>query len=529
MSESETTAGGERVLADAPSGLLVDLSDLPEQERVVSGSLIRRLCVGGEAEDVDPRGIRIKGARIVEPLNLSFCTVPHPLRFEATRFEVPLVVSNAHLPALCVTDCSLPNLLADGIRVDHDLEAISSKINGPASLAGARIGGRFNCWDATFADEYNALDVGSAEIDGDVLLGGSKVTGTVNFSGAKIGGQLECANATFGRLYALRVEIGGDIRLNHGFSNNLVTLSGAKIGGQLDCWGATLNRLEAFSAEIDGDVKLGGGFSANGGVMLDGAKIGGQLDCRDATLNSGSGKFALRAARAEIGAFIFQDVRVTGGVDLSRASATSLDDDLGSWGAEHQLGSWRDVKPLLLEGFSYALFARDAEWRSKIRCQWLERTSGFQQGAWQQLIDVYRAQGRDGEATRTAIAMHNDRRRRANLPWYRREGRRALGIVLGHGYQPWLAGLWAIAIIAAFALVVAHWSPMFAPETKDVTGSPQPIAYATDTFLPIVDLGQSGDWMPTGWVRWVEWSVILLGWSLTTLFVAGFTRIVRSE
>jgi hypothetical protein len=34
--------------------------------------------------------------------------------------------------------------------------------------------------------------------------------------------------------------------------------------------------------------------------------------------------------------------------------------------------------------------------------------------------------------------------------------------------------------------------------------------------------------MPTGWVRSVDWSVILLGWALSTIFVAGFTRIVRS-
>jgi hypothetical protein len=57
----------------------------------------------------------------------------------------------------------------------------------------------------------------------------------------------------------------------------------------------------------------------------------------------------------------------------------------------------------------------------------------------------------------------------------------------------------------------------------------QPVAYAADTFLPIVDLGQQVDFTPTGWVRWVDWSVILLGWALTTIFVAGFTRIVRSE
>jgi len=124
--------------------------------------------------------------------------------------------------------------------------------------------------------------------------------------------------------------------------------------------------------------------------------------------------------------------------------------------------------------------------------------------------------------------MHEDRVARAGLPWYRRWGRRVLWAVVGHGYRPWLAGIWAAAIIAAFALVVWHWSGMFVPE-GDVTGSPQPIAYAADTFLPIVNLGQADDWMPTGWIRWVVWSVILLGWSLSTIFVAGFTRIVRSE
>src|SRR6266542_4929389 len=83
------------------------------------------------------------------------------------------------------------------------------------------------------------------------------------------------------------------------------------------------------------------------------------------------------------------------------------------------------------------------------------------------------------------------------LPWYRRAGRRVLGAVIGHGYRPWLAGIWAVGIVAAFALVVWHWSAMFAPEKQSVTGSPQPIAYSADTLLPIVDLGQADSWMPT--------------------------------
>ena len=63
---------------------MVDLCGLPEEQRLVSPHVIRRLCIGPEAKSVDPRGIRVKSGRIAEQLELSFCTVPHPLRFERT-------------------------------------------------------------------------------------------------------------------------------------------------------------------------------------------------------------------------------------------------------------------------------------------------------------------------------------------------------------------------------------------------------------------------------------------------------------
>src|SRR5207253_10161185 len=99
----------------------------------------------------------------------------------------------------------------------------------------------------------------------------------------------------------------------------------------------------------------------------------------------------------------------------------------------------------------------------------------------------------DDEATRASIAMHNDRLARAGLPWYRVAGRGVLWAVVGHGYRPWLAGIWAAAIIGVFALVVWHWAGMYIPARKGVTGHPQPLAYAADTFLPIIELHQTDD------------------------------------
>lgn len=85
-----------------------------------------------------------------------------------------------------------------------------------------------------------------------------------------------------------------------------------------------------------------------------------------------------------------------------------------------------------------------------------------------------------------------------------------------------------MVVIALFALVVWRAPGNFDADTG-VDGAPQPVAYAADTFLPIVDLGEASRWLATGWVEWVEWGVILVGWALTTIFVAGFTRVVRSQ
>jgi hypothetical protein len=118
--------------------------------------------------------------------------------------------------------------------------------------------------------------------------------------------------------------------------------------------------------------------------------------------------------------------------------------------------------------------------------------------------------------------------RRGQLPWYRVAGRAVLWAVVGHGYKPWLAAVWAAAVVLAFAVVISDWPSMFEAEQRGTTPI-VPIAYATETFLPVIDLGQTDEWRPTGWMSWAEWGVILLGWALSTILVAGFTRIVRTE
>jgi hypothetical protein len=70
--------------------------------------------------------------------------------------------------------------------------------------------------------------------------------------------------------------------------------------------------------------------------------------------------------------------------------------------------------------------------------------------------------------------------------------------------------------------------------------------YSLDAFLPIIDLHQESKWLPNAnkgkeiplfflkarsgqLLLWYFWVHILAGWILTTLWVAGFTGLVRNQ
>jgi hypothetical protein len=73
----------------------------------------------------------------------------------------------------------------------------------------------------------------------------------------------------------------------------------------------------------------------------------------------------------------------------------------------------------------------------------------------------------------------------------------------------------------------------------------QAFVYSLDALLPIVDLRQKGYWLPNankgdnvipgvgfrwgGLLRVYFWVHIIFGWILTTLWVAGFTGIIRGR
>jgi hypothetical protein len=130
---------------------------------------------------------------------------------------------------------------------------------------------------------------------------------------------------------------------------------------------------------------------------------------------------------------------------------------------------------------------------------------------------------------------------------------------IGHGFEPARALVIALPLLVGMAfwyghardhdLMVASDEPKDPAATSLAQASEctdrypcfQPVVYAVDNLVPIVDLGQRTNWQPDQsreadrWVdsgRWLAaatWVTSAVGWILATLVAASFTQVIRRE
>jgi hypothetical protein len=316
-------------------------------EREIRAELIRWLCKDCDAANaVDPGGIQIHGAKISGGLDLSFVSVPFPLRTKQCRFTENASLISTQLPALNLGGSRVLSVVADRTEVKGNVFLRDGfRAEGAVRLLGAQIGGDLDCSGGTFSNPgRDALRADGAGVKGGVYLNdGFSAEGDVGLVGAQIGVNLDCSGGTFKNpdkdaLSADGANVKGDVHLSDGFTaEGDVRLLGAQIGGNLDCSSGTFKNpgkraLSADGANVRGDVSLKGGFSAEGEVRLLGAQIGGSLDCSGSAFTSPR-KNALNADRASVkGSVFFNDgfnaegeVRLVGaqfGCDLSCGGGT---------------------------------------------------------------------------------------------------------------------------------------------------------------------------------------------------------------
>ncbi|SUS05175.1 conserved hypothetical protein [uncultured Defluviicoccus sp.] len=417
-----------------------------------------------------------------------------------------------------------------GLRPDWPLDprgvqVRGARIDGALDLAAATVAVPLLFWDCAFTDAPIVRDatlkilslVGSRlpglvgdglTVQSSLLLRGTRLSGEVRFLGAKIGGDLSCIKGSF-----------------------------ENPRGQA---------LSAESLTTGGNVFLRDGFRAAGEVRLLGAKIGGDLACSDGSFDNPGG-VALSADGADVrGGLFWRQLQAppAGRVSLAHATVGVLADDLQSWPGPGALN---------LSGFVYGAIAASSMTDAARRLDWLRRQDPqlFSPQPYEQLAKVLRQMGHDDDARKIAIARKQALIARSG----NRASRLARHLVLwpvGYGYRPGRA-LWSLLALIAFGTLIFSGpvgSGVMLPAKlgeAQVTayracaalppGYPrfQPLVYAIDTALPIIDFHQEAWWLPDEadvrgfWTQVYLWLHIALGWLLTTLGIAAVTGIIKRD
>ena len=287
------------------TGALVDLSNADQRE-VAAECLVELLTTRPEAGVL--RGVRLRGAEIVGTLDLEASTVLCPLRLEQCQLTSPIVLADAHAPAVRLLQCRLIALNAEQLHTRGSFMLDGSDATGGVDLSGAQIGGQLSLAGAKLTNHSGpALNADGLRADqgmwchegfaaiGEVNLMWAHVGGVLDFTGAKLTN--ECRRA----LSADGLRVDASMFCHRGFAaTGRVTLIGAHIGGQLSLAGAKLRSdsgpaLVAERLQVDRDVFFTEPFEATGQVSLIGAHVGGDLRLAGAKLSSDSGP-ALDAA-----------------------------------------------------------------------------------------------------------------------------------------------------------------------------------------------------------------------------------------
>jgi sRNA-binding regulator protein Hfq len=436
-----------------------------------------------------------------------------------------------------------------------------------------------------------ALRAERAKINGSVFLDERfKTEGEVRLLGTTIGGDLDCCGGQFLNKdgYALIVErakINGSVFLRNGFkAEGGVRLFGTTIGGILECDdGQFLNKdgcaLSTDGAKIERDVFLRNGFKAEGEVRLLGTTIGGDLDCCGGQfLNKDGCALSTEGAKVEGNVFLRNGFKAEGKVDLYRATVRdhlvfkNVDNpeeitlnlnytEVGTLSDEE--ASWPGEKKLHLNGFIYNAIATNSPLDYKTRLRWIryQPRESFSLQPYEQLAKVMKEGGHERAAKQVLIAKHQDLRQLGDLTFWGKLKNLLFGAVIAHGYKPhqalWLAFVWIF--IGVFIFSFGYSSKLFSPSKvapyAPITSSRMSgvaddyptfnaFVYSLDAFIPIVNLHQQNYWLPdankgksitilwikTRWgslLRYYLWLHISLGWILTSLWVAGFTGLVK--
>ena len=522
------------------SGSVLEIVDATAAE--IGGHLILDRCqaraISVELARITGR-VSLNGAHLVNPgataLNAEGMTVDGDvfcqagfraegeIRLVGAHISGALMLDGAHLVNPGATALNAGRMIVDGsmfcqagFRAEGEIRLIVVHISGRLRLNGAHL---INSGATALNAEGMTVDGGMScqagfRAEGEIRLVGAHISGALMLDGAHL------VNPGATALNAGRMIVDGSMFCQAGFrAEGEIRLIVVHISGRLRLNGAHLinsgaTALNAEGMTVDGGMSCQAGFQAEGEIRLIGAHVSGQLSFRGAILSS-PGRTAMECETLEADSLWLDGVTVTGTVSLISVRVRVLHDDPSGWPGQ-----------MLLDGFAYddlRPYTVAGRHGQSGRLSWLANAEAdYRAQPYEQLAAYYRRLGHDEEARRVLVAKQ--RRHRAGLGIGGKIVGYALDWIVGYGYRPVRAFAWLMVLFAAGSV----YFTINRPAPLDPAHHPhyQPVLYAADLLIPIVNLGQSNTWAPTGPAQWVAAALIAMGWILATAVVAGITRIL---
>lgn len=516
-------------------------------ERQINADVIRWLCIDKVAKNlVDPQGIRIHGAKIVDDLYLSHVVIPFPLSLWRCAFANNAHFRHAEVPGVDLRGCWVRELDFEGVRVRGDVFLRDHfHAEGKVSLIAAQIDGDLDCSGGMFA---NPPTTDSSSSGVALVADGINVAGQTLLTTYPFGDSGFCIFHAEGEVSLLQAQIGKDLNCSGGIFVNPAIKGLA----------ATGKALSADAISVKGNVVLSKnarskGFYAQGEVRLLDAVIGNSLDCQGGTFLNASKKDNDGALVAGTGAALtLERATVKGDVFLTKSEDTKsysfqnsgpcwcfrpegqvslagmhIEGNLDLRGSQLQKSilvlertsatsfmysqsGWPQQGSLYLDGFVYGrIAAGPSDAQSTLKWLSLQPQTPFRSQPYLQLAKVLRDSGDDDGQRRVLVAMEDHRWRADHSTLY--PLRLPLKVTAGYGYRP-LWAFWEIVGLSALGWIIYRRSYIagnIVPTDKDAyesfkqQGEPpvhhvsfSPLIYSLENSLPLVKLGQADKWQP---------------------------------
>ncbi|MET8948611.1 oxidoreductase [Streptomyces sp. NPDC004542] len=444
--------------------------------------------------------LKLSGVRISGPLELAGGTVVPYVELKGCRFDREVLVPEARFATLRLVDCSVPRLEAARVHTEGDLHLPRCRFPGGVRLTDAHIGT-------------------------DLLLNQAVVHRD------RTGRSIVADGMTVGQdLQAELLESHGELSLRSAKVGVSLSLRGARLANPrsrlaLNAPQLTVERTLYMTPAGVGSPLLSGTtpargtrvqhFECQGGVRLDDGRFGDAVDLERARFAfTDDQELSLRRVQTPELRFLGERPQ-RGKVVLSGARVVNLVD---------RAASWPGPGSLHMGGFTYESLVPQGPFPLTERLGWVAAaTAEYNPEPYERLAAVLRGAGEDEDAREVLLAKQ--RRRRETLPLAGKLWGYAQDWTVAYGYRPGRAAVWMAVLWAAGTLAFAHAShpPM------NAGGHPawSPALFALDLLLPVIDLGQAGQWQLRGGWQWLAAAMVLLGWVLATTVAAGATRLLR--